>query len=167
MTVKAVEYLFQAGDRAARLFANDEAIAHYRHGIELIETLEDKPQRNQLELALQLALSVPLMATQGFSGDELAQAYGRARDLTRGVEASPKLFHILSGLKSYYDVRGGFQEAKEISEDLLRMAKDMGDPGLIALAHHQLSVILPYLGQLSGFVDHREKMIATYDSERD
>ena len=167
MTVKVVEYLLQAGDRAARLFANDEAIAHYRHGIELIETLENKPQRNQLELALQLALSVPLTATQGFSGEELAQTYGRARDLTRGVEASPKLFHILSGLKSYYDVRGGFQEAKEISEDLLCMAEDLGDPGLIALTHHQLSVILLYLGQLSGFVDHREKMIATYDSERD
>ncbi len=167
MTVKAVEYLLQAGERAARLFANDEAIAHFKHGIKLVETLGDTPQRDRLELALQLALGVPLMARHGFSGEELAQTYGRARELTRGGEASSELYQTLAGLKAYYDVHGDFMEAKEIGEELLRIADQLKDPGLIALAHHHLSVTLLYLGRPTEYLDHREKMVALYDSQRD
>jgi len=167
MTVKAVEYLLLAGERAARLFAIDEAIAHFKHGIELVETLGDTAQRDRLELALQLALGVPLMARFGFSGEELAQTYGRARELTRGVEASPELYQTLAGLKAYYDVHGDFWEAKEIGEALLRIASQLKDPGLTALAHHHLSVTLLYLGKPGSFVDHRMQMVLLYDSERD
>ena len=167
MTVKAVDYLLQAGERAARLFANDEAIAHFKHGIELVETLGDPPQRDRLELALQLALGVPLMARHGFSGEELAQTYGRAWELTRGGEASPERYQTLAGLKAYYDVHGDFMKAKEIGEELLRIAGQLKDPGLTALAHHHLSVTLLYLGRPTEYLDRREKMVALYDSERD
>lgn len=167
MTVKAVEYLLQAGERAARLFANDEAIAHFKHGIALVETLGDTPQRDQLELALQLALGVPLMARHGFSGEELAQTYGRAWELTRDGEASPERYQTLAGLKAYYDVHGDFIQAKEIGEDLLRIAGKLKNPGLTALAHHHLSVTLLYLGRPTEYLDHREKMVALYDSQRD
>jgi tetratricopeptide (TPR) repeat protein len=167
MTVKAVEYLLQAGNRAARLFANDEAIAHFKHGIELVKTLGNTRQREQLELALQLALGVPLTARHGFSGEELAQTYGRAWELTRDGEASPERYHTLSGLTSYYDVHGDFLEAKKIGEELLRIAQELKDPGLTALAHHHLSVTLLYLGRPTEYHDHREKMVALYDSQRD
>jgi DNA-binding SARP family transcriptional activator/predicted ATPase len=167
MTVKAVEYLLQAGNRAARLFANDEAIAHFKHGIKLVETLGDTPQRDQLELALQLALGVPLMARHGFSGEELAKTYGRAWELTRGGEASPERYQTLVGLASYNNLRGDFLEAIEIGKELLRIAKQLRDPGLTTLAHHHLSVSLLYLGKPTDFLDHRERMVALYDSQRD
>ncbi|MDW7755162.1 MAG: AAA family ATPase, partial [Brevefilum sp.] len=167
MTVKAVEYLLQAGERAARLFANDEAIDHFKHGIELVKTIGDTPQRDRLELALQLALGVPLMARHGFSGEELAQTYGRAWELTRGGEASSERYQTLAGLKAYYDVHGDFMEAKEIGEELLRIAGQLKDPGLTALAHHHLSVTLLYLGRPTEYLGHREKMAALYDSQRD
>jgi DNA-binding SARP family transcriptional activator len=167
MTVKAVEYLLQAGERAARLFANDEAIAHFKHGIELVNTLGESAQHDRLELALQLGLGVPLMARHGFSGEELAQTYGRAWELTRGGEASPERYQTLAGLKAYYDVHGDFMEAKEIGEELLRIAGQLTDPGLTALAHHHLSVTLLYLGRPTEYLDHREKMVVLYDSQRD
>jgi len=167
MTVRAVEYLLQAGERAVRLFANDEAIAHFKHGIELVETLGDTAQRVRSELSLQLALGVPLMARHGFSGEELARTYGRAWELTRGGEASPELYQTLAGLKAYYDVHGDFWEAKEIGEKLLRIAAQLKDPGLTALAHHHLGVTLLYLGRPIEYHEHREKMIALYDAQRD
>ena len=167
MTIKAVEYLLQAGDRAARLFANDEAISHFKHGLELIKTLDAPPQRDQLELTLLLALGVPLMATHGFSGTELAETYGRARELTRGSRPSPELYQTLAGLKAYYDVHGDFQEAREIGEDLLRVAGKLNAPGLAALAHQHMSATLLYLGHPSSFLEHRERMGALYDPERD
>ena len=167
MTVKAVEYLLQAGNRAARLFANNEAIAHYRHGIGLVETMDDTPQREQLELTLLLALTVPLKATYGYSGDELAQIFRRAQELIHRSEASHDLFQTLSGFKTYYMVRGQFIKAKEISEELLRVAAQLKDPGLTAFAHHQMGATLLYLGQPNSFLDHREQMTSLYNHERD
>ena len=167
MTVKAAEYLLQAGNRDVRLFANDEAIAHFRRGIELVGTLADTPQRVQLELALQLALGVPLLATRGFSDLELAQTYGRARELTQGIDASFELFQTLTGLKDYYDVRLELQTARQVGEDMVRVARRLNHPGLAAMAHHQQSTTLLYLGQPSGFLEQRERMLALYDAERD
>jgi len=167
MTAKAIEYLIHAGNRAVRLYANEEAIAHFQHGIGLVKTLGDKPQRDQLELALQLALGVPLTATHGFSGEELAQTYGRAWELTHGKEASYEIFQTLGGLKAYYDVHGDFKEAKEISEELLSIANQLNDPGLTALAHHQVSVTLLYLGKPMDYLGHREQMTTYYEPERD
>jgi tetratricopeptide (TPR) repeat protein len=167
MTVKAVEYLLKAGNRDVRLFANDEAIAHYRRGIELVRTLADTPQRVQLELALQLALGVPLLATRGFSDAELAQTYGRARELTQSVEASFELFQTLTGLKDYYDVRLELQTALQVGGDMVRVARRLNDPALAAMAHHQQGTTLLYLGQADGFLEQRERMLALYDAERD
>jgi DNA-binding SARP family transcriptional activator/predicted ATPase len=167
MTVKAVEYLLQAGNRDVRLFANDEAIAHFRRGIELVGTLADTPQRVQLELALQLALGVPLLATRGFSDAELAQTYGRARELTQSVDASFELFQTLTGLKDYYDVRLELQTARQVSEDMVHLARRLNNAGLSAMAHHQASTTLLYLGQADGFLEQRERMLALYDAERD
>jgi DNA-binding SARP family transcriptional activator len=167
MTVKAVEYLLQAGNRAVRLFANDEAIAHFRRGIELVGRLADTPQRVQMELALQLALGVPLLATRGFSDTELAQTYGRARELTQSVEASFELFQTLTGLKDYYDVRLELQTALQVGGDMVHLARRLNNAGLSAMAHHQASTTLLYLGQADGFLEQRERMLALYDAERD
>jgi predicted ATPase len=167
MTDKAVEYLLQAGNRAARLFANEEAIAHYRRGIELLGSLPGTPQRARLELALQLAMGVPLIATRSFSDVETAAAYRRAIELARGVDALPELFQAVVGLKSYHDVHGDLPEASRLSEEMLQVARRLNDPGLTAIAHHGLSTTLLYLGRAHDFVEQRERMLALYDLERD
>jgi hypothetical protein len=41
------------------------------------------------------------------------------------------------------------------------------DPGLSAMAHHQQSTTLVYLGQAHDFFEQRERMCALYDAERD
>jgi tetratricopeptide (TPR) repeat protein len=167
MTVKAVEYLLQAGNRDVRLFANEEAIAHFRHGIDLVRRLADTPQRVQIELALQLALGVPLLATRGFSDAELAQTYGRARELTQNAEASFELFQTLTGLKDYYDVRLELQTALQVGADMVDLARQLNNAGLSAMAHHQQSTTRLYLGQAEAFLAQREQMLALYDAERD
>src|SRR4029453_8714975 len=57
----AVNYLLQAGKRAARLSANQEAIAHLTKGLTLLESLPETPERAQKELELQIALGNALM----------------------------------------------------------------------------------------------------------
>jgi predicted ATPase len=107
------------------------------------------------------------LATRGFSDAELAQTYGRARELTQSVEASFELFQTLTGLKDYYDVRLELQTARQAGGDMIHLARRLNDAGLSAMAHHQASTTLLYLGQADGFLEQRERMLALYDAERD
>ena len=77
---KAVEYLELAGRQALQRSANDEAIGHFTTALELLQTLLDSPERNRHELALHVALGIPLMATKSWAAPEVQDVYIRARD---------------------------------------------------------------------------------------
>jgi hypothetical protein len=47
---KAISYLQQAGDRAVRLSANDEALAHFYKVLALLETMPDTLEHQRQEL---------------------------------------------------------------------------------------------------------------------
>jgi DNA-binding SARP family transcriptional activator len=102
ITEKAIDYLRQAGDRAVRLSANEEAIAHFTRGLALLETLPDTPERAQGELALRLALAAPLQATRGYAAPEVGHVYARARQLCQQIGDTPQVFPTLWLLNSFY-----------------------------------------------------------------
>jgi predicted ATPase len=103
---KAVDYMRQAGERALRMSAHQEAIAHFTRGLELLETLPETSERLRQELALQVGLGVSLQATRGYGVAEVGHAYARAeelcrqassRGLARGVEGMPGPFPVCWG----------------------------------------------------------------------
>ena len=81
----AVEYWRKAGEIAARRSANVEAIAHFSKALEALATPPDSRARSEQELALQVALAVPLVATKGHSAIEVERAYSRAQALCEGL----------------------------------------------------------------------------------
>jgi len=163
---KAVGYLLQAGKRAVQLFANQEAIVHFRRGLALLQRLPENPERTEQELMLHVALGVPLLALKGFGDAELEQVYARARALCRQVGETPQLFSVLSGLKSYYDLRAELQTARELGEQLLSLAQRQADLDLLPFAHNTLGVTLLYLGEPLAFCHHLEQVTALYDRQR-
>src|SRR5262249_52960020 len=80
-TEKAIEHAQRAGERAAQLSANAEAIGHLTTALKLLETLPDSPERVEQELLLQVTLAVPLLTTKGYSAPEVENTYARAREL--------------------------------------------------------------------------------------
>jgi predicted ATPase len=71
---KAVGYLLQAAQRDVRQFANQEAIAHFRRGLALLEAMPPTPERVEIEFALQMGLGAPLIATKGYGAPEVGRA---------------------------------------------------------------------------------------------
>ena len=163
---KAVDYLRQAGERAVRMSANEEAIAHFTRGLALLETLPDTPERARQELPLQLALGVSLQATKGYGVPEVGHAFARARQLCQQVGETPQLFPALGLLLIFYATRGEHQKACEIGGQLLHLAERAEDPLLVALAHWQLGVELLFLGELAEAQAHLEQVIAFYDPQQ-
>ena len=78
---KAVDYSQKAGEQAVKDFANQEAIDFFNGALTLLEALPETPERNQQELAIQIALFAPLAGARGYGAPELGMAYTRAQEL--------------------------------------------------------------------------------------
>jgi DNA-binding SARP family transcriptional activator/predicted ATPase len=160
---KAVDYLQQAGNRAVRLSAYEEAIAHLTRGLELLRTLPEVPERVQQELDLQITLGPSLMAARGPATPEVEQTYARARELCRQAGETPQLFPVLRGLYEFYHVRAEYQTALELGKRLLRLAQSLQDPALLVQAHFALGMTSLFMGELVPAQEHLEQVITLYD----
>ena len=67
-----------------------------------------------------------LMATKGYAAPEVEQTYARARVLCTQVGETPQLFPTLRGLCRFYCNRGALRTARELGEQLWRLAQRDG-----------------------------------------
>jgi predicted ATPase len=146
---RAVQYLRRAGENAGRRLAYREAIQYLTKALELLKTLPDTPERSGQELTLQIALGMPLMATKGYAAPEVERIYARARELCQHLEEPPQLFRVLHGLWGFYFVRAELQTARELGEQLLRLAQRVPDPMLLLHAHNALGSALCWMGEVA------------------
>ncbi|MBI3328422.1 MAG: hypothetical protein HYZ81_17190 [Nitrospinae bacterium] len=165
-TAKALEYLQRAARQAVQRSANVEALSHLTRGLEMLRTLPDGLERAQHELSLQIALGVPLIATSGYAAPEVETAYARARELCGQVGDTPQLYRVLVGLWVFYFVRGAFPTARELGEQLLRLAQGSAEPARLQVAHNALGTTCFYLGELRAARAHLEEGSAVHAPPR-
>ena len=123
---RAVFYHHKAGENALRRSAHQEAIFHLTTGLSLLDILPDSRERGAQELALQNAVSIPLLALKGYGAPEAEHAYTRALALCRQVGETPLLFPVLGGLLTVYHMRGELQRAWKLSEQMQSIAQQTG-----------------------------------------
>src|SRR6266851_3194272 len=160
---QAIPYWQRAGQHALRRSANLEAVRHLTTGIELLAILPETSARAQQELDLQLALGSALMATKGTAAPEVEQTYARARALCAQVGDTPQLFPTLWGLCRFYRNRGALPTARELGEQLVRLAERTADPTRRLEAHDTLGNTLFHLGDYAAARTHLEQAIALID----
>jgi DNA-binding SARP family transcriptional activator/predicted ATPase/predicted negative regulator of RcsB-dependent stress response len=159
VATKAIDYLRQAGDRAMRLSAYQEAIAHFTRGLALLETLPDTAQRAQRELGLQTGLSVPLAHTKGLAAPEVDSVLARAWELCQQVGEAPQLFWVMVYLTVQRVVRGEHEAARETLVRIFGLAELAGEPLLVAVAHHVMGWLLVCLGEFVPALGHAEHVM--------
>jgi len=164
-TRKAIEYSQRAGERAVQLSANAEAIRHLTTALKLLETLPESREGIEQELALRMALAVPLLATKGYSTAELQHTYARARELCSRVGETPRLFPVLHGLWNFNLWRGDLRSAQDLSKQLLALGEATQDPSLLVEAHFSRGFTLQWMGDFSPARDHFEQGIHLYDQQ--
>jgi class 3 adenylate cyclase/predicted ATPase len=161
---QAIPYWQRAGRRASERSANTEAISHFSKGLELLKYTPDSGERIQQELRLQMALAVSLMAVKGYAAPEVGKAYARALELCRQVDEIPRLLSVIGGLLAFNMMRGELRTARELGEQLLRLAEKR--PPSLTYAHQQMGEVLFYIGELPQAREHLERAIALYDNPR-
>jgi predicted ATPase len=161
---KSAGYLGQAGERAVRLSAHEEAIAHFTKALELLKTLPDPAGYAREELSLQTALGHALIVAKGSAAPEVERALARARELCQHAGETPQLFQVLWGLHTYYLVRGKIHPtALELAGQLLDLAQSLGDPALIIAARYALGSTLFWTGDHAQAQAHLEPGIKLHD----
>jgi tetratricopeptide (TPR) repeat protein len=91
------------------------------------------------------------------------QTYARARALCTQVGETPQLVPTLRGLGRFYQTRGALLTAREVGEQLYRLAQHVAAPTHLLEAHDALGVILFFLGDYAAARGHLEQGITLTD----
>ena len=166
MVSKAIDYLFQAGRKAVRVSANQEAIAHFNRALELLRTMPESQECVSLELSLQLALVPPWQAAKGFAAPELGEAVARARELCPKLAGTRESAEALAQFASYYATIPQYRTSLELVEQLSAMAKTAGDPTLTAIVHYTNIWPLLNVAELETARESAECMLRMYDPDK-
>lgn len=158
----AVEHLTIAAQNAARVFANQEAVALCRRALLLLADLPESTERAERELLLQSTYSTALGATHGLAFPDVGVAAERAYALWRELGARPERFPVLAGMWAYHIVAGKLDVALAIGEELLRMAVDTGARPMLVAAHNALALALHHLGDHVSALDHFDRGLDAY-----
>ncbi|RWO75240.1 MAG: adenylate cyclase [Mesorhizobium sp.] len=161
---QAIGYWLKAGQRAAELSANAEAIGHLMNGLEVLKSIPESRRRDELELDIQTALGMPLIATKGYGAPETGAAYARAQELCSRLKCSEQqLFPILYGQWAYHGVRSGWSKSRRLAENFLAQAEGRADRAMQVVGHRILGLPLAHLGDLRAAREHIEQALALYD----
>jgi predicted ATPase len=163
---QAAKYLQGAADNALRRFAYREAIALSRRGLELLLKLPETSERAAQELCLQLTLGVPLVATEGYAAPDVGSVYLRARELCHELGDTPDVSEALWGLWTFYTLKAELVTAREIAEELLRLAERLLYPGMTMRGHWAIEITFAHLGEFALALEHYEKALLLYDPKR-
>jgi class 3 adenylate cyclase/predicted ATPase len=167
LTEQAIDYWFAAGKRALRTSANIEAIKHLSQGLQLLtSSLPESPTRSRNEIRFQTALGSTFLATKGWAAIEAAQAYQRADDLCCALGENGERFKIVYGLWMFHTARSEMREARELSDELFRLAEQQNDDELRLEAHHSAWASITWVGEFAASREHAQRGLILYDTAR-
>jgi len=164
---EAAAYFLLAAQHATRVFANHEAIALARHGLQAVASLADTPARAQQEIALQLALGWPLINVRGYAATEVEQTYTRARELCERQGDARRMYEALWGLAMCHLNRAEYDKARQLGTDILYLAHETTNPAARVTAHYMLGTVLVYLSELASSREQYAHGIALSDAHHE
>lgn len=165
----AVRYWLKAGQHANERSANLESIDHVTRGINLLARLPAGPERDALELALQITLGTASLTRKGYWAKEVVLAFDRALVLSEQLGDAARHFRALMGLCSYHMVRGDYVNGLALAERLLAAAEVAGRAPWLVQALYCLGFARYYRADFFGSLQAMERavVIECTDGEAD
>jgi predicted ATPase len=160
---KSVVYWAKAGHRSAARSAMAEAAAQFQKGLDQLALLPDGPERQRQELELRSSQGAVLFVLKGHAAPETGQAYSRARELWEQLGSPSEFLRVPYGQARYHVVRGEFDLALRLDEDLLRLSQQRSDSAGLVLGHYSSARNLMFAGRFASSRTHLEEVLALYD----
>jgi predicted ATPase/class 3 adenylate cyclase len=134
----------------------------------LLDVLSRSPasrERALEEITVRTSLARALMAIRGYTA-EVEATYHRALELVDEVGGVPQRIPVLRSLASLHLYRGEFVEGLQISRQLLALAEQEGDHGLMAEGNLRVGAMLMSLGTVEDSVAHLRRATELFDVEQ-
>ncbi|WP_116368815.1 AAA family ATPase [Parahaliea mediterranea] len=163
----AISYWIRAAQLSQAKFANEEAVAQVQRGLASLKDVPDAEQRNQYEITLQNLMGMIRLATQGYTNPEVRVAFERALELSDKVEQTPALFKMIVGLWMYYLIRGEYDRALELADQLLRLAAAIDEPPEWLQANYCAGYSHYYRGQIPTTLEYFQRALSYMDADAD
>jgi tetratricopeptide (TPR) repeat protein len=160
---KATGYWLRAGKIAVARFANIEAIAHLRRGVEAVGSLPEAATRDRLELDFQFALGPCLMATQGPRSNAYAATVKRARELCERLGNPPEYPQVMHLSALMHWLRGELPEALDACTAAVGLAEAAGNRPAAVNAIRAVGFALLLMGRLVEARRMLERSLAEFD----
>jgi DNA-binding SARP family transcriptional activator/tetratricopeptide (TPR) repeat protein len=171
MPLEAARYWLAAGRWAARLVAYEEAIAHLKRGLALLEGVATSRERLRLELGLWVAMVNPVLMRDGWGAPAFTEALDRLSDLAGhpALQRDPQRLAALSMLALTTTWAADPERGRWAGEQLLSLAQDghVDDQQSMMLAHWALGHSAWSHGQFTAARDHLGQAMALHDPDAD
>ncbi|MEJ2737394.1 MAG: AAA family ATPase [Anaerolineae bacterium] len=155
---KAVKYLWQAGDSAARIYANAEAIALYDQAIQLaLDSGASSQTLTLLYTRLGRALELDSQFDQGLETYSEMGKLARQRG-DRSMELASLIGHI--AIHSVPTVVHDPERARALAQQALALAAERDDPAAEARIHWSLALANYYSNRLPNAIQCGERSLA-------
>jgi class 3 adenylate cyclase/predicted ATPase len=168
---KAITYWHLAGKLSVAKSAVHEAIAQLRRGLSLLDGLPETPERQQLELDIEVTLTAALMAGKGNANPEVVAALERSNRLVAETAAAATSLHfsVLYGLWNVTLTSGAVPAALEHAASFLSVAQSQPSSGPLLIGHRILGWSLLVSGDCLAALEHTETAASLYrpDEHRD
>jgi len=161
---RALEHLLKAAENAAARSAHHEAIDLANRGLEALRFHAAGVDCSKQEMKLRVILIASMMAIKGFASAEVEEVNARGRELFWRHGPSQELFYMLWSLNFYKQFSGEMHSSLEVSNQLMQLAEELKDEGLIMEAHRSIGAVLVMLGRCSDALEHLEKGLALCDT---
>ena len=163
---QAACYLHKAAHNAMQRSAYREGVALSRRGLALLATLPDTTERAQRELWLQLALGVPLIATEGYAAPAVGDVYVKARALCERLGDTPEISQVLWGLWTFHALKAELPTALRIARELLQLAERLPYPGMAMRGHWAMEITCTHQGEFALAIEHFDKAVSIYEPDQ-
>lgn len=163
LPLPAIDASYRAAQVARQRSAFAEAISGLHHALSLLSSLPPTDETRQRELLIQAALGPLLLATKGYAAPEVEQAFLRAWTLCQQLGDIEQRFQVLWGLGRFYMVQPNPPRAMEVYQQLLQLAEEATDPGLLLEARCALGTHRFHCAAFGEARSYLEQTLAAYD----
>ncbi|MEM7252140.1 MAG: adenylate/guanylate cyclase domain-containing protein [Pseudomonadota bacterium] len=157
----AIAAWVEAASQSLAQSATEEAEAAIERGIGLLEHVESN---DPLELELQSLRGWVLIATRGYSAPETRSAFERALALSRSLDEQRPLFGILHGVWACALLAAEVNEAYEVAEELLTVARREQNPVNVIAANRVFGTTAFWRGEFIAARTHLSDVLASFDA---
>ena len=163
---RAIPYFVAAGHAAMRGTALHEAVSHLNEGLSLVGGIGDEAERDRLELDVRAALGTTYMALLGWPAAEVEDTLEPALALCRKAGRSEQYFSVLFGLWLHHAVHCRFDEAIALFEEMITIARDIGDTGMEVTGLMAAFTTYYWIGDFVGAAEYRDSVLERYDFDK-